>query len=349
MNRVHALILAAHLVPALGLAAPAGPPRDDAGFKDWTVACDNVRSCTALGFAAEDYGGGPFLWIQRDGGQAAAKVLLGLGWSEEAEATPKGAVATLRVIGSRGERAFKGVVDEDDMEARVVRLSSPADEARLIAALRDGDRVAVTAGGRALGEVSLAGSSAALRWMDDRQGRAGTTSALVATGPAAFTGQAPAAPVVRRVKTVGEESEVPVLPPALARRADVKACAEDQSDPGGDFGKPTRHALGASEYLWAIPCGRGAYNFSSLYIIAGKDGANARSPGLGEDDILTNGGFGDGLIAAFSKGRGLGDCGEAVQYAWDGKRFNLVERLALGECRGVPMGLWPRYWTATVK
>lgn len=336
---------------ALGLAAADAPPAHEAAFKDWMAVCDNVRRCTALGWAAgEEAGGGPFLWLQRDGAAASsARVIVGLGWSEEAEAVPVGARAELRVTGPRGERLFRGTVEEDDLDARVVRLASAADESRLAAALKDGERAAVTAGGKPMGEISLSGSSAALRWVDERQGRAGTLTALVATGSRPFTAAPPAPPVVKLVRPAGEETEVAALPAVLARRADVKACQEDQDDPEGEFGKPTIHPLGGGDFLWAIPCGRGAYNFSSFYLIAGREGANARSPGLGDGDILVNGGFGGGMLGAFAKGRGLGDCGEAVQYAWDGRRFQLVERVAMGECRGVPMSLWPRYWTATVK
>ncbi len=55
------------------------------------------------------------------------------------------------------------------------------------------------------------------------------------------------------------------------------------------------------------------------------------------DDTLVNSGFGeDGVLGAFSKGRGLGDCGDATEWAWNGRRFNLVRRAFMDDCLGVP-------------
>ena len=44
--------------------------------------------------------------------------------------------------------------------------------------------------------------------------------------------------------------------------------------------------------------------------------------------------MGDVTIADFAKGRGLGDCGERSRYGWDGRRFRLLHREVMGECRG---------------
>jgi len=339
----------------LSLAAPAvaqpAPPAS-ASFRDWSVVCDNVDQCTAIGYApgldiAEV---SPFLWLKRDDGpDARPDILIGLGWTEEAEAIAAGAAAQLRVAGARGAQAFTGKVDEDDMGVRIVRLA-PADEKRFLAALKDGDRIAITAGGKALGQVSLAGSSAALRWMDDRQGRVGTVTALVATGPKPASAVATTAwPTVRLVNPVGPEAET-ALPPALLARKQVQTCIEDQGDPDGEFARPKAMRMAGKEYLWTIPCGRGAYNFTSYFVIAGKDGSGARSPGLGEDDMVINADIGDdGILGVFAKGRGIGDCGQAERWAWDGRRFRLVERFEMNDCRGLPPSLWPRTWVAKLE
>ena len=340
------------LLSAALLAAASAEAPPSASFKDWSVACDNVDQCTAIGYAPDlDIAeASPFLWLKRDDGpDARPEILVGLGWGEEAEAVKPGAPAQLAVQGAKGAQTFAGVAGEEEMGARVVRLA-PADEAGFLAALKDGERVAITTEGKALGHVSLAGSSAALRWMDDRQGRVGTGTALVATGPRpASTVATTAWPVVRLVNPEGPAAETP-LPPALLAHATVKTCIEDQADPDGEFGKPTALRMAGGEYLWSIPCGRGAYNFSSYFVLARKDGTGTRSPGLGADDILINAEAGeDGILGVFAKGRGIGDCGQAERWAWDGRQFRLVERFELNDCRGLPPSLWPRTWVAKLE
>lgn len=319
-------------------------------FKDWRVACDNVRLCTALGFT-EARGTGPYLWLQRGGTpQDPPTVLVGLGWGEAAEAVQKGATARLRIEGRGSRSDFGAVVDEEpEGGALLVRMPDPSREQAFVEALKNGERIAITAGGKVIGTVSLAGSSASLRWMDDQQGRAGSVTALVARGPAPISAlrQPPAEPVIKLVKPRGGEGPT-ALPKALLNRADVQACIEENADPGGDFSPPQVDRLSEREHLWGVPCGRGAYNFRYRYIIAGRHGSNARSPGLaGYEDTLTNSGLGeDGILGAFNKGRGLGDCGDEAAWAWDGRTFQMIRHTFLDDCQGVPSSLWPRLWTA---
>jgi hypothetical protein len=54
-----------------------------------------------------------------------------------------------------------------------------------------------------------------------------------------------------------------------------------------------------------------------------------------------------GELASFSKGRGLGDCGSAETYVWDGRRFRLTYQIAMAECRGVLD--WIPVWRAEVR
>ncbi|WP_367348229.1 DUF1176 domain-containing protein [Sphingobium yanoikuyae] len=61
-------------------------------------------------------------------------------------------------------------------------LRGPQASALAIAMAR-GSTMEVRTGNRSLGRPRLAGAGAAIRYMDARQGRAGTTTALVATGP----------------------------------------------------------------------------------------------------------------------------------------------------------------------
>ena len=92
-----------------------------------------------------------------------------------------------------------------------------------------------------------------------------------------------------------------------------------------------------------IPCGAGAYNYSSVpYVVTGGKAVLAAFdavPGWGGEGgppMLVNAGFDakTGELGSYAKGRGIGDCGSAETYVWDGTRFRLTEARAMGECRG---------------
>src|SRR3546814_3600814 len=50
--------------------------------------------------------------------------------------------------------------------------------------------------------------------------------------------------------------------------------------------------------------------------------------------------------SSYTRGRGLGDCGGAETYVWDGSQFRLVEARSMGECRGAMK--WITTWRANV-
>jgi len=331
----------------LATAAPAAA--ETAGFKDWRVACDNVQACMAIGFSEGEYAIGPYLVIRREpgpDGAIEAYIVLTSGDQDP----PKGAQVAITVTGAKPKR-FTGTSD-DAADFPRIRFTD-AQVPQLIAALKDGSGIRLEAGGRTLGTISLAGSSAALRWIDDRQGRAGGVTAMVATGrrPALAVPAPKDLPVWRAGPRVDQEA-LPPFPAALAARPEVKACAEEQGDPDDGFGKPEAVArLSKDEYLWAIPCGRGAYNFSALYMIADRNGGGLRSPGLGDDDMLVNGGFDPEtrILAAFNKGRGPGDCGQEDEFVWDGRTFRQLRHAEMNDCRGVPSVDWLVTYRAQVR
>jgi hypothetical protein len=52
-------------------------------------------------------------------------------------------------------------------------------------------------------------------------------------------------------------------------------------------------------------------------------------------------------INSHAKGRGLGDCGNAESYVWDGTQFRLISAFALHQCRGALD--WLSLWHAEVE
>jgi hypothetical protein len=102
------------------------------------------------------------------------------------------------------------------------------------------------------------------------------------------------------------------------------------------------HKLDASRTLVLLGCGSGAYNLSVVPLIAEGSGRDVRINVAPFDDqgadkpMLTNADWDEksGLLSSYAKGRGIGDCGVAQHYAWDGTRFRLVEQTEMSECRG---------------
>ena len=113
--------------------------------------------------------------------------------------------------------------------------------------------------------------------------------------------------------------------------------------------------------VYAISCTAGAYNFGSRYwsvrngdflgaellMFADSDGAG----GFTGTDILINPALDaqKGEITSFAKGRGIGDCGSAGRWKWDGYRFMLQELRAQDACTGVDSEHWPVVFRAKRK
>lgn len=315
-------------------------------YKDWTIGCDNRNRCEAVSLLPE---GGEWpdnvvmVGVARGAGpDAAAEVWV----SRDAKG---GGEVSFLVDG----RKIVGIPSKDG-EAT---LRGPQAAALAIAMAR-GSVLEVRAGNRLLGRPSLAGSGAALRYMDARQGRAGTSTALIATGalgPLAVRA-APATPEIRRIPTPAGTAPAALWREELTALGKFTGCADEiRSGPQ----PPELHRLSKTETLILVPCGNGAYNFTAVPVIAtGVAGRRAfrlasfdYKPGWSEEEakpMLVNAGWvpEKSLLQSFAKGRGIGDCGGSETYVWDGARFRLTEATSMGECRGA--WHWITTWSARV-
>lgn len=283
-------------------------------FGDWTVGCDNGLVCTMASLLPDDgFDAGATLSLTRQPGPAGRfHADAGEGVTD---AQPR-----------RG--ALRFVVDGRD-------LGSDADA--VTRAMANG-HVLRLAGGT----ISLRGASAALRYIDAMQGRAGTVTATVATGarPAEAVPPAPALPVVeaRALKP----HTAPLDARLLAAMRRIGQC----DLPDGMDAAPDVAATGDGRLLVVLPCSAGAYNVIGALFVAGE-GKVAAAPvdapsGFDETGAdsqtpvhsVVNGGFDGNLLTSYAKGRGLGDCGSIQRFAWDGVRYRLVEQADMGECRG---------------
>lgn len=365
--RLSPFSMSACLAGLLGATVAAGAAElgDVRDFSDWTVGCDNVRVCRAHGFPAGGASSGFGLRIDRNAeGPARPRlfVSLDLAWESPKTgtvtfATEQGPIRTLPL-----RSAFR-------LEENALEITDPSLAQVILAALRRDRELRVTFNPAPPGAdepvpaISLSGASAALLWMDERQQRIGTVSALARPGnrPANDGAVAPPrAPGPR--KLAGGEAPPSVSPAATAAamerfRRDLDKICDLDEEPGSsedtgsaEEGLRVIHRLTGDTLLVGVRCWRGAYNLSRAYYLV-TDGATpvvrpasfpqplARQESETEvpDNILTNMELDTdtGRITHFSKGRGIGDCGERGEWGWDGTAFRPVSLHRMPHCRGV--------------
>ncbi|HEX3917952.1 MAG TPA: DUF1176 domain-containing protein, partial [Caulobacteraceae bacterium] len=103
--------------------------------------------------------------------------------------------------------------------------------------------------------------------------------------------------------------------------------------------------------LWGPACDMAAYNEIYQFFLGDEHGGHMRqlhlpvpiAPDLQSGGELVNPSFDPKTqtLSAFNKSRGLGDCGTATRWVWDGKAFNLLAASIMGPCRGAAMAEWP--------
>ena len=277
-------------------------------FGDWTVGCDNTRRCELRSLLPEAESGGVTVSIAREAGPAGAIT---------------SSVST----------------DEQDGLTPSVDGKASDSSAAMVRQMVSGRLLAARAAARVVGTVSLKGAAAALRYLDAVQGRAGTVTALVAKGIKPASAVPPPAPVPTIVAAVPGGSPSTPPPGALAAMRKAAGC-EDQPD------APEFHALGAGRTLVLLPCSSGAYNVSqaafvfdgSRFAAAPSDApvGFAGSTGASRGTTVVNGGWENGVLTSYAKGRGIGDCGVSQELVWDGMRLRLAKQREMGECRGNP-------------
>lgn len=313
------------LIAAAAASSPA--PGQLRTFTDWIVGCDNGRACQASGlFPGDDFDALTLAVARGAEREARPRIWINTGDLAVASLAADGRKLPVRLVAAQGVTS----IHPDDAFAFVEAAKAAA---RL--GLLD-------ASGAEVGHASLAGLNAALLYMDDRQKRVGTVTALIRKGaqPAGAVPSPPALPLI-------VSPPVPKAPPRRLSRADIareQVAHECDVSESEDFA-PTHVRLDARTTLALLPtpCDNGAYNFFGSALLVDQSGkvrpARLDSPaGMSpeNDNSLVNAYWDDATrrLSTYEKGRGLGDCGTMQSFAWDGVRFRLVERRDMGECRG---------------
>jgi len=341
--------------PAAALAVSVPQPGEIKVFKDWAVGCDNGGICQAVSLVPENEGGfddwdGPLTIMRTADLDDILKIHVLF--------TPNG-IDRYRMIVD-GKLVDTGRVVEGDYPIEIVG----ADAKKVIGAIARGNKLTIAGpDGKALTQISLAGSSAALRYIDAKQKRARTRTALVAKGRHKFTPLNASIPLLsidpwKTSERIPETAEIVALVENSVCKDGRYGVVEDQAFPLGQRN-------GTFRALVLISCGSGAYNFSSVsYIGEYREGEPATKgwtfvlakfdmqpgwSGESEMPLLVNAHWDaeDQSLRSYAKGRGLGDCGGAERYIWDGEKFRLIEASAMKECRGAYE--WITTWRANYR
>lgn len=327
-------------------AEPANP--NERTFRDWLAVCDNIGTCHAFGHATEGAG-----WVRitmAAGPDARAEVVVGF-WPENGSF---GGPVTARV----GARTFNGLTVSTGEDALPVATADPGIARGLIDEMAESQTMSLDAGSETV-PISLSGVAASLLWIDEHQGRLGTTTALIRKGSRPSSTVPAASPPPRAVPAPAVsqagygDQEGQTLPPALEALPAVIQCRADTAFNPDLQTVISSARLDSNTVLWSVPCGVGAYNFSSAWFTTTPQGLNPRrvtfptASGQTEDQLV-NAAYDPAtrVIDAFNKGRGLGDCGMADSWTWTVRGFVLKSSLEMSECWGVPSEYWPASWVS---
>ena len=306
-------------------------------FKDWTVGCDNGRSCMAVGMSNPANLDLASVVVERGPGPGEAPLI----WFRNDDNSK---IVDLAADGKR--LGVKLLEDSDEYRVSIDYDSA----ARVVAAMTSSKTlVPVRADGKKAFPLSISGALAALRWMDEQQKRVGTMTALVAKGPAPASAvpAAPPLPVVTAAVPSGAVGK-PLTNAEVAKIQEEHAeCTDEDLEGKVQYGRIDSRTTLA---IVTAVCGSGAYNFYGIPLLLRDDGMRTVAD-LGkheEGDVTMNLSWDETkrVLSSYFKGRGMGDCGDAKDWVWDSTRFRVILEKAMGECQGAIA--WIPYYRARV-
>lgn len=309
-------------------------------FRDWTAICDNINNCVAYAPAEGDTG---YVMIKMQAGPEAKPEV-----HADSYALPNdGWRMALTIDG----HSFVGEGVQEANERTVTTFPQPS--GALIAAIGKSTSMTLSSADETT-PVAVSGAAAALLWIDERQGRVGTTTALIRHGelPASMVPAAPSAPSVVRAPAISQEDLPRIMPASVLANEHLRQCNDLNREAITPNQNWTVHRLGTETLLWSIPCGFGAYNTMEAYLTSSSDGSDVQSLSLpnsrGPQEILVNSEFDSqtNTLSAFSKSRGPGDCGQIAKWVWNGNSFAIVQENTMEDCLGMHWDLWPSTWRA---
>ena len=335
-------------------------PKD---YRDWSVNCSNIKTCTAvsisglneMGVSARPRGIPSdtemgWLWLAIEAGPTAKPKIIYSAMYNLAQPTPTD--GSLRIVGRDGRPLANGAFILAPDESGASLLPS-ADVDRFIALAKNGHAVVYSSGAsrQVRSFASLSGFVAALRAIEVVQGRTGTAGAWIDKGKLARE-RVPPAPTVPSINAVAftKLAARTNVPKSVHERRKAECDDSERYDRGGQGIESFN--LGKGRILWSVPCGAGAYNeWSKFYLQQGNDAVvpypftepERDTPDQDAHSLVnSNVDPETGQISAYAKGRGIGDCGIAETHTWDGTRFVMTTLIQMTACSGLLPDLWPQ-------
>ena len=318
-------------------------------FKNWAAGCDNGLACEAVAMLPPDLPEGMLsLVLSRSAGKVADLKINIFGFDSQSD---------------RYQLLVDGVVaDTGPITKNIAPIEVAGKDALKLARamVRGREAILLDGAGKNLGKISLAGSSAALRYLDGKQRRAGTAEAFAARGKRKFRGVSLALPVLN-VPRIAAADDIPDAG-ALVALAESGSCAGERIGVTQDAVYGLGLSDGKPRALALISCGSGAYNLSSAAYIGTKDGQgkwkfeaakfdydSSYPSEKGDVNLIVNADWDAAkqTLSTFIKSRGVGDCGRSADYVWDGQLFRLTQARRMDECQGSVD--WITVWRANVK
>ncbi|GAA0775079.1 DUF1176 domain-containing protein [Roseibium denhamense] len=338
-------------------AAVAQPGRSAPTFETWTVDCGNTGVCFASSFNRNQS-----VWVD---------LRIVRDW--KADAQPLVRLTTNTELSNGGTLRFS--VDGTEIEALPIEQLREMQQAvmppagfrplggegvwypigpattALLDALRSGSQLTIElpapqGSDAAVITVPLTGLKSGLLWLDNRQNRTGTVSAIVAPG----TNPATDAPHAIPITTPDQ------LPPEVTAIWTANRLCSAIDPAIFSNMNAVRVPLEDAGSLYVIPCGTPtAYNTPYISVLAGKDGAArqvhvARMSEQGPiaSDLIYNARWvpADKQLVSYFKASGVGECGLWNRWTWNGSAFVLLEEASRTTCDGTEPDLsnWSNTW-----
>jgi len=314
-------------------------------YKDWVVGCDNIKACSAVLLKPEtNTTDGPNITITKAVGD---KPFLHIDIYNLRN--PK---AGYNIMIDGADIAVTGILLEDE----TLRITGK-DADLLAQAMARGYEMQLQSFDIEKFTVSLAGTMAAMLYIDEQQETYNTDTALVAKGSNIYI-----ASVIQpkiNVQKIGKLYEIPSVED-IVMLSQTSGCDQAQFGVSEDRAFSLGKQGDTSLALVIISCGSGAYNFSSAPYIGRLDNDKwVFEPARFDYDsavitsevgapvlINVNWDKNTQILSSIHKGRGLGDCGGSADYVWNGNMFRLVMATSMDPCRGA--WDWIRLWQAQV-
>jgi len=320
-------------------AAEQVPLRQD--IKDWTVACDNTRQCTAINGTAETFS----IRLIREAGPEGKVQLSLFSYLTPRSAPELDGHALKAVLTQSRTYGEEGISDSPE------RWTASGDQAlALINELRNGTQLAFATDAAELGS-SLSGLSAALLLIDSVQGRLGSQGAFVRRGPQPDSVVVPPAPamptlpIFRKPAPLSQADSVRIANAvATATRSDWQTTPDD-SDPPVIKTYPLTDST-ALVYI-NTPCGLNCAYW--IYQAPRAHPGQAQPvkldiPPFNDEESATVGGAqyqpDSGVLTISQTGGGMGG-GMVTEWQFDGERFKVRRFAQLTRTAGIAQENWP--------